>query len=129
MRKTMFTAAVLATLFVSGTEFSTSAESPGPYINLVELVIVPSELPKFLELAKENAATTIMDPGVREFNIMQLASNPNHLVIYEVYENEAALMTHRAADHFKKYLAATASMVADRNVRPMAAVDLHSNAH
>jgi len=101
--------------------------SPAPYINLVELVVVPSELPKFLELAKDNAAQAMKDPGVREFNITQMATNPNHVVYYEVYENAAALDAHRATDHFKKYQAATAGMIADRFVRAMGPVVFHSS--
>jgi quinol monooxygenase YgiN len=118
---------IAAALFVALAGHPMAAESSAPYINLVELVIVPSELPKFLELAKGNAAAAMKDPGVREFNITQLASNPNHVVFYEVYENEAALNAHRATEHFKQYQAATASMVADRNARGMAPVVFHAN--
>jgi (4S)-4-hydroxy-5-phosphonooxypentane-2,3-dione isomerase len=124
MRKIMLVAAALV-VALSGHPMA--AESPAPYINLVELVIVPSELPKFLELAKGNAAAAMKDPGVREFNITQLALNPNHVVFYEVYDNEAALTAHRATEHFKQYQAATANMVADRNVRGMAPVVFHAN--
>jgi len=129
MRKTMLAAAALTAIFGLGPNYSVSAESPAPYINLVELVIVPSELPKFLELAKSNAAATMNDPGVREFNITRIASNPNHVMFYEVYDNEAALNAHRAGEHFKQYQAATAGMVADRNARAMGAVAFHANAH
>ena len=41
------------------------------------------------------------------------------MFLYEVYDNEAALTTHRATDHFKKFAAATADMVAKREVRAM----------
>jgi quinol monooxygenase YgiN len=129
MQKPILMAVIAAALFGFLPGQPASAQSPAPYINLVELVVVPSELSKFLELAKDNAATAITEPGVREFNITQLASNPNHVVYYEVYDNEAALATHRATEHFKKYQAATASMVADRNVRAMAAVEFHSSGH
>lgn len=116
---------IAAAAVIAGT-MPASAQSPAPYINLVKLIVVPSELPKFLDLAKQNAAAAVKDPGVREFNIAQLASNPNHVVFYEVYDNEAALTSHRATDHFKKYQAATASMIADRNLRAMGAVAFHS---
>jgi len=129
MYKQILTAAAAAALFTSFTGRPALAESPAPYINLVELVVVPSDLPKFLELAKDNAAAAVKDPGVREFNITQMATNPNHVVFYEVYENEAALNAHRATDHFKQYQAATAGMVADRNVRAMGPVVFHSGEH
>jgi hypothetical protein len=46
--------------------------------------------------------------------------------LYEVYDNEAALNAHRATDHFKKYQATTASMVADRNSDHARFVPIHS---
>jgi hypothetical protein len=68
MREYILTAAAIAALFVTP-PVRAQAPSPAPWINLVEIVVIPSELPKFLELAKENAAEAIKDPGVREFNV------------------------------------------------------------
>jgi len=108
-----------ASMFVSLPSRDAAAQSSGVYINAVDLVIVPSEMAKFIEAVKENGANAVKEPGCREFNISVLANRPNHVFLYEVYDNEAALNTHRATDHFKKYQATTASMVADRNVRAM----------
>ena len=135
MPKSRFFAAAMAALVMplSGAPALAQAAapppSPAPYINLVEMVVIPSELPRFLEIARENAAATIKDPGVREFNITQLATNPNHVFFYEVYDNEAVVIAHRATDHFKKYQAESASMIADRSARLMGAVEFHSNGH
>ncbi|HWA68913.1 MAG TPA: putative quinol monooxygenase [Rhizomicrobium sp.] len=131
MRKPAVLATAVAALFISLSSQPTLAQSqsPAPYVNLIELVIIPSELPKFLETAKENAAAFIKEPGVREFNITQLASNPNHIVFYEVYDNEAALTAHRSTDRYKKFKAGTENMIADRNLRVMASVVFHSKDH
>ena len=106
-----------------------AAEAGGLFVNAVDLVIVPSEMPKFLEAIKENGANSVKEPGCREFNITVLASNPNHVFLYEVYDNEAALDAHRQTPHFKKYQAATQGMVADRFVRPMSVIALNSKGH
>jgi (4S)-4-hydroxy-5-phosphonooxypentane-2,3-dione isomerase len=106
-----------------------AAEAGGVYINAVDLVIVPAEMPKFLEAIKENGANAVKEPGCREFNITVLASNPNHVFLYEVYDNEAALEAHRQTPHFKKYQAATQGMVADRNVRAMSVIAMNAKAH
>ena len=106
-----------------------AAEAGGIYINAVDLVIVPSEMPKFLEAIKENGANAVKEPGCREFNITVLASNPNHVFLYEVYDNEAALAAPRQTEHFKKYAAMTKGMVADRSVRAMSVIALNSKAH
>jgi quinol monooxygenase YgiN len=99
-----------------------TAQSGGAYINLVELDIDPGEMAKFMEAIKENGAASVKEPGCREFNISVLASNPNKVVLYEIYDNEAALASHRTTDHFKKYQATTAKMVVGRNARPLTGV-------
>ena len=132
MRKSVLfsTAALaLAAAFVSLPSSNAAAQSSEVYINAVELVIIPSEMPKFLEAIKENAANAVKEPGCREFNITVLANNPNHVFLYEVYDNEAALNAHRQTEHFKKYQAATANMIADRNVRAMSLIAFNSKGH
>jgi quinol monooxygenase YgiN len=106
-----------------------AAEAGGLYINAVDLVIVPADMPKWLEAIKENAANAVKEPGCREFNVTVLASNPNHVFLYEVYDNEAALDAHRQTEHYKKYQAATKGMVADRNVRAMSVIAMNAKGH
>ncbi|HLK81348.1 MAG TPA: putative quinol monooxygenase [Xanthobacteraceae bacterium] len=103
-----------------------AAQAGGAYVNAVDLVVIPSEMPKFLEAIKENAANSVKEPGCREFNIQVLANNPNHVFLYEVYDSAAALDAHRQTDHFKKFQATTANMIVDRNVRPMSSIAFNS---
>jgi len=120
--------AIAATL-VSLPSGSAVAQSSEVYINAVELVIIPSEMPKFLEAIKENATNAVKEPGCREFNVSVLHNRPNHVFLYEVYDNEAALNTHRQTDHFKKFQATTANMVADRNIRAMTPIAFNAKGH
>jgi (4S)-4-hydroxy-5-phosphonooxypentane-2,3-dione isomerase len=106
-----------------------AAEAGGVYINAVDLVIVPSEMPKFLEAIKENGANAVTEPGCRVFNITVLNNNPNHVFLYEVYDNEAALEAHRRTPHFKKYAATTKDMIAERQVRPMSVIAMNAKAN
>jgi quinol monooxygenase YgiN len=93
------------------------AQSSPLYINVVELDIVPAEMDKWLSAIKENGAAAVKEPGCHEFNILVSAKDPNHVLLFEVYDDAAALDAHRATDHFKKYMATTANMVAKRDVR------------
>jgi autoinducer 2-degrading protein len=106
-----------------------AAQSAGVYINAVDLDIAPSEMAKFIEAVKENGEFAVKEPGCREFNITVLANNPNHVFLYEVYDNEAALTTHRNGEHFKKFQAATANMVTGRNVRAMSLIAFNAKGH
>jgi autoinducer 2-degrading protein len=98
------------------------AQSAGMYVNAVDLDIVPAERENFLAAIKENGAAAAKEPGCLRFDILNLASDPNHFFLYEVYQNEAALKAHRETDHFKKFIAAASKMVAKREPRAMSVV-------
>jgi (4S)-4-hydroxy-5-phosphonooxypentane-2,3-dione isomerase len=98
------------------------AQSAGMFVNAVDLDIVPAERDNFLAAIKENGAAAAKEPGCKRFDILNLASDPNHFLLYEVYDNEAAFKAHRETEHFKKYIAASAKMVAKRDARPMSVV-------
>lgn len=120
---------VAAAMIVPAPGERAAAQSAAPYINAVDLDIVPAELEKYKEAIKENAAATVKEPGCRQFDVLVLAGNPNHIFLYEVYDNEAAFQAHRASDHFKKYAALTGTMVAHRDSRPMSPVAFNSKGH
>jgi (4S)-4-hydroxy-5-phosphonooxypentane-2,3-dione isomerase len=109
----------LACLVLLPTGHRAQAQSAGNYVNAVDLDIIPAERENFLAAIKENGAASVKDPGCERFDIINLASDPNHFFLYEVYENEAALKAHRETDHFKKFAATTAKMVAKRETRAM----------
>jgi quinol monooxygenase YgiN len=122
-------AAIVAALLLFAPGQRAAAQSPGAYVNSVDLDIVPAEMEKYMAALKENGAAAVTEPGCREFNIHVQANNPNHVFIYEVYDSAAALEAHRATPHFKKYAATTANMVAKRDVRAMTAVAFNAKAH
>ena len=103
---------------------SSPAQS-GLLINAVSLDIVPGQFDAFMALAKVNAAATPKDPGAHEFNISVSQADPHHLMIYEVYDNAAALDAHRATEHFKTYAAGTKDMVANRKVDQLSSVGMN----
>ncbi len=102
------------------------AQDVPAYVHAVDLDIVPAERDRFLEIVKEHAAATVKEPGCRRFDVLVLASDPNHVVLYEVYDNEAAFRAHRESEHFKAYMASTSAMVAKRSARPMTPIVLDS---
>ena len=108
---------------------SAAAQAGGVYVNAIDLVIIPSEMAKYVEAIKENAANAVKEPGCREFNVLVMPNRPYHVFLFEVYDNEAALAAHRNTDHFKKYAATTANMVADRNARAMSVIAMNSKGH
>ena len=104
------------------------AQSAGMYVNSVDLDILPAERDNFLAALKENGAAAVTEPGCKRFDILNLASDPNHFFLYEIYDNEAALKAHRETAHFKKYAATAANMVAKREARPMSVIASNAQA-
>jgi autoinducer 2-degrading protein len=125
MKKSVWMLAAAITLFAAGAIMlptpgqRAAAQSAGMFVNAVDLDIKPAERENYLAAITENGKAAVTEPGCKRFDILNLASDPNHFFLYEVYENEAAFQAHRASDHFKKYAATTASMVAKRETRPM----------
>ena len=98
----------------------------GPYlINAVEYDVVPGQIDSFLSALKENAAASVKEPGCRELNISVAQKDPNHVFIYEVYNDAAAAEAHTATDHFKKYKAATAGMTTKREAKSYSSVAMN----
>ena len=125
----MLTAAlpVLAAIAMLGLPAQRAAAQSTPtFVNAVDLDIVPAEREKYMAAIKANAAASIKEPGCRQFDINVLASDPNHVFLYEVYDNDAAYQAHRATDHFKAYAAATANAVSKRDPRHMTPIAFNS---
>jgi (4S)-4-hydroxy-5-phosphonooxypentane-2,3-dione isomerase len=135
MRKSAIYTPLAIALLVAGTlAFAppsppARAQSAATFVNAVDLDIAPAEMDTFLAAIKENGAASVKEPGCRQFDILVLANNPNHVFLYEVYDNEAAYQAHRQTDHFKKYFAATGNMITQRNVRGMKPIAFNAKAH
>jgi (4S)-4-hydroxy-5-phosphonooxypentane-2,3-dione isomerase len=116
--------AVAAFLLVPNHD-KTHAQAGPFYINAVDIDVVPGQADAYLAALKENGAAAVHEPGCHEFNITVSPKDPNHVFIFEVYDNDAAFQAHRATDHFKKYAATTKDMVAKRDARMFASVALN----
>jgi len=119
------TLAVAAWLLMPLRSHEAAADTGPALINVVELDIVPAQMGNWLAAAKDNCATAIKEPGCREFNITVSNKDPNHVLLFEIWDSAAALDSHRAADHFKAYQATTKDMVAKRDLRQFSPVALN----
>jgi (4S)-4-hydroxy-5-phosphonooxypentane-2,3-dione isomerase len=131
MRKTFMMGRIAAALSLAAWMFvaipgnEVSAQSGPLHISAVDIDVVPGQIDAYLAALKENGAAAVHEPGCREFNITVSQKDPNHVFIFEVYDNAAALDAHRATDHFKKYVATTKEMIAKREVRPFWSVAMN----
>ena len=75
----------------------------------------------------ENASESIKEPGCRRFDVLYLDSDPYHVFLVEVYDNEAAFKAHRASEHFEKCRLITSEMITKREARSMAPIAFNAN--
>jgi len=86
---------------------------------LVEFRVPPANLPRFLDLVQANARTSLaVEPGCRRFDVAleQGAAEPL-VLLYEIYDDEAAFQAHLALDHVQAFLAVARTLVAGQSLR------------
>jgi quinol monooxygenase YgiN len=103
-----------------------TAQSGPLHILVVEYDIVPGEVDKYVAAFKELGAATVTEAGFRQTAITVSKDDPNHVLLFEVWDNAAAHAAHVKTDPFKKYQAATGNMIAKRNVRLFSSVAMLS---
>ena len=75
------------------------------FVLIVEFQVKPESLAKFNELIAVNAKASVAnEPGCRQFDVLRALDDPNRIVLYEVYDSEAAFKTHLEQAHTKTFL-------------------------
>jgi (4S)-4-hydroxy-5-phosphonooxypentane-2,3-dione isomerase len=102
------------------------AQSGPLHVLVVEYDIVPGEVDKYVAAFKELGTATVKEAGFRQVTITVSKDDPNHVLLFEVWDNAAAHAAHVKTDPFKKYQVATGNMIAKRNVRLFSSVAMLS---
>ena len=85
---------------------------------LVEFQIAAQHVAAFAAAINANAAASLaQEPGCRLFDVCRSAEEPGLFVLYEIYDNEAAVQAHLVSPHFQQMNTATASWVERKTVR------------
>lgn len=84
------------------------------YVLQVDIRIKPENVDAFMSKLRENAAAARAEPGCRTFDVCIDPADRTHLMLYEVYDDEAAFQQHQQRDAFKKYLAEAVPLLASR---------------
>jgi len=94
------------------------------YIVVVDLEIGADALAAFLPLMRQNAAASLRDePGCRQFDVCHDPATPTAILLYEVYDDEAAFAAHLASTHYLAFDAATRAMIRSKAVRKLVRSD------
>jgi LDH2 family malate/lactate/ureidoglycolate dehydrogenase/quinol monooxygenase YgiN len=87
-----------------------------PHIILVEFKLRSGARPRFVELVRANAASSLRDePGCQRFDVF-VPDSGNDVVLYEEYSNRAAFDEHCRSLHFRLFDVEIATMVESKRV-------------
>ena len=78
----------------------------------VDVAVVPDQLDAFLAATEENATASREEPGVVRFDVLSDRSDPNHVVLVEIYRDEAAAAAHKETAHYQRWRDTVAPMMA-----------------
>src|SRR4051812_6803781 len=67
---------------------------------LVEVAVSPEHRNAFLAATAANAHASRAEPGVVRFDVLADRSDPGHVVLVEVYTDEAGAAAHKATPHY-----------------------------
>lgn len=84
--------------------------------------ILPHKVEQFREAVFQNMRTSVAaESGVLYLYACSFADDPLHWVFWEGYASEEAYEEHRATEHFKAYLSATADCLSEKKLVALAA--------
>jgi quinol monooxygenase YgiN len=87
------------------------------FVIIVEFDVRPECLDVFNQAIALNARASVADePGCRQFDVLHNEDDPNHVVLYEVYDSPAAFQEHLARNHTQTFLAAAKGLVVKQTV-------------
>jgi len=87
------------------------------YVITVDFYLHAGTLEPFLRLIKENAHQSVADePGCHRFDVLIEKGAPDHIVLYEIYEDRAAFDLHVKSRHFAQFNAASNRYVREKKI-------------
>lgn len=84
---------------------------------IVTLRLKPGTGERLRPMILENANSAVAnEAGCLQFNVMTDEDNPDVYHLVEIYENAAALDTHRQQPHYKKFFESAADLIEERTI-------------
>ncbi len=72
-------------------------------VNVVHVTVADGYLDQLKGPMMENARRSVEEAGCHQFDVIVSGDDDHTFMFYEVYDDEAALASHRETAHFKAY--------------------------
>lgn len=78
----------------------------------VDVAVVPEALDAFLAATDVNATASRNEPGIVRFDVLSDRADPTHVVLVEIYRDDAAAAAHKDTAHYQRWRDTVAPMMA-----------------
>jgi autoinducer 2-degrading protein len=78
----------------------------------VHVSVLPDRVQDFLAASIANSTGSLAEPGVLRFDVIQDLADPAHVVLVEVYRDDAAAVAHKETAHYATWRDTVADMMA-----------------
>ena len=85
----------------------------------IHVHVKPESVEAFREATIENARSSVQEPGIARFDVMQQQDDPTRFVLTEVYRSPEAPAAHRETAHYLKWRDTVESMMAEPRQRAL----------
>lgn len=87
------------------------------FVVIVEFKLLPGNQAAFRALVDANAVASVqLEAGCRRFDVLEVQGEVDRVLLYEIYDDEAAFDEHCRSTHFKEFDRLSAELVARKNV-------------
>jgi quinol monooxygenase YgiN len=79
----------------------------------VHVHVKPESVAEFRQVTIENARSSVQEPGIARFDVIQQQDDATRFLLIEVYRSPEASAAHKETAHYLKWRDAVAGMMAE----------------
>ena len=92
------------------------------FVIIVDFRLQPGSKARFRQLIDVNARASVTnEKGCRRFDVLEPRGDAERIVLYEVYDDRAALDAHMHTAHFAEFDRKSRSLVVDKSIELVSA--------
>jgi len=80
---------------------------------LVHVHVKPEFMEAFKQATVQNASSSVKEPGIARFDVIQQADDPTRFILVEVYKTVEASAAHKETAHYARWRDTVADMMAE----------------
>ncbi len=85
----------------------------------IHVRVKPESVKDFIQATIENACSSVREPGIARFELVQQQDDATRFVLTEIYRTPDAVDKHRATAHYAKWRDTVESMMAEPRQRAL----------